>query len=61
MTAIELYYSTLPVDLLDKPYFEGDYEEIPVSELEIEAMHEFRLMMEAGIRPASFEADFHDF
>ena len=60
MTAIELYYSSLPTDLLQKPYFEDDYEDMPISDVEIDAMHEYRLMMEAGIRPSSFEADFMD-
>lgn len=60
MTAIELYYSSLSDNLLSKPHFEEDYEDMPITELEIEAMHERRLMLDAGIRPASFEGDFSD-
>lgn len=60
MTAIELFYSSLPADLVDKPYYAGDYEEFMDSDLATDAFHEYRLMMDAGIRPSSFEEDFSD-
>ena len=60
MTAIERFYSSLPADLANKPYYAGDYEEFMDSDLAMEAMHEYELMLAAGIRPSSFEEDFSD-
>jgi hypothetical protein len=59
MTAIELYYSSLPVT--NRPYcVEDEEEQVELSELELEAEWEFYLLNQAGIRKSSYEADYRD-
>lgn len=63
MTAIELYYSTLPDSdvpycMEDDPSMEEDY--IP-TEIEKQAEWEYMLMISAGINPASFDPGSFDF
>jgi len=63
MTAIELYYSTLPNSAVpycmeDDPSMEDGH--IP-TEIEIAAEWEYTLMLSAGISPASFEPGYYDF
>ena len=68
MTAIEQFYASLPADLVNKPYYAGDWEDMEENDLSIAAKEEyeekereFLAMLAAGIRPASFEADYRDF
>jgi hypothetical protein len=68
MTAIEQFYASLPADLVNKPYYAGDWEDMEESDLSIAAKEEYEekereylAMLVAGIRPASFEADYRDF
>lgn len=59
MTAIELYYSSLPAT--NRPYcVEDEEEQAELSELELEAEWEFYLLNQAGIRKSSYEADYRD-
>jgi len=60
MTAIELYYSSLPHT--DLPYcIEDDEEQVELSEVEIEAEWEYYLLNQAGIRKSPSDADYRDF
>ena len=68
MTAIEQFYGTHPAHLTDKPYYAGDWEDVEENDLSIAAKEEYDekereylAMLAAGIRPASFEADYRDF
>jgi hypothetical protein len=57
MTAIELYYSSLP--LSTSPYCAEDEEEDrEPTELELEAEWEYYLLSQAGIRKSSYEEGF---
>ena len=62
MTAIELYYSSIPDPTgpycaEDDPSLEDDYEP---TEIEANAAWEY-FMLSAGINPASFEDSYFDF
>lgn len=60
MTAIELYYSSLP--RTDRPYCaEDEDEKVELSELELEAEWEYYLLNQAGIRKSPSDADYRDF